>query len=223
MRSWFCSLAALGLIVSVLPTTLAQPPRGGPGMMGGPGALVNNSGVQKELNLTEEQIQKSRDVLQKVREKHQDEFEKMRDMDPEERREKGQQLMKAVGDEMIKELSDVLSADQIKRLKQIGLQQRGPQAFLDPEVEKSLKLTDDQKRAIKTIADDAGREMREVFQNAQGNFQEAMQKVGAMRKEAMNKVVAVLNDQQKDAWKDLTGKPFEVRFEGRGQRGGGNR
>ncbi len=63
--------------------------------------------------------------------------------------------------------------------------------------------------------------MREIFQNAQGNFREAGEKAGALRKETMEKVMALLTDEQKKAWKDMTGEPFEVRFEGtRGGFGG---
>jgi len=118
-------------------------------------------------------------------------------------------------------LASVLKPEQSRRLKQISIQQRGSQAFNEEDVQTTLKLTDDQKDKIKTLNEDAGKEMREIFQNAQGNFREAGEKAGAVRKETMEKVLALLTDEQKKSWKEMTGEPFEVRFEGpRGGFGG---
>src|SRR5439155_18323809 len=116
-------------------------------------------------------------------------------------REKFQALNKTVSEEQMKALSDILSADQIKRLKQISLQTRGAQAFADAEVQKELKLTDDQKDKIKTINDDARQEMQTLFQPG-GDREEAQKKMTALRKETMEKVMGVLTDDQKKAWKD---------------------
>jgi len=222
MRIRLQSIFVLVLAAWLASPALGQPPFGGRGGgFGGPGMLLQNTGVQKELKLSDEQIQKIKDVTQKIQEKHKDDFAALAKVDQQERREKGQELFKTIGEETEKGLADVLKPEQSKRLKQIGLQQRGGQAFDDEEVQKDLKLTDDQKDKIKTLNEDARKEMREIFQNAQGNFREAGEKAAALRKETMEKVLALLTDEQKKAWKDMTGEPFEVRFEGtRGGFGG---
>jgi hypothetical protein len=109
-------------------------------------------------------------------------------------------------------VSDVLKPDQIKRLKQIELQQAGP---ADPDAQKELKLSDDQKAKIKEIADKSREEGREIFSTAKGNFQEALEKMTKLRKQTQEKELAVLSDAQKKQWKDMTGEPFEVKFEPR--------
>jgi Spy/CpxP family protein refolding chaperone len=214
--------AVLGFLLAGLLVSPAagQPPFGGRGGGFSPGMLLQNTGVQKELKLTDEQVQKIKDVTQKIQDKHKDDFAALAKVDQQERREKFQELFKVIGEETEKELAGVLKPEQSKRLKQISLQQRGSQALSDEEVQKTLKLTDDQKDKIKTLNEDAGKEMRELFQNAQGNFREAQEKVAALRKETMEKVVALLTDDQKKTWKEMTGEPFEVRFEGRGGFGG---
>jgi hypothetical protein len=223
MRATFKVFLALGLAALLASPALAQGQRKGGfgrggGMFGGPGGLVSNKSVQKELKLTDDQAKKATEAVQAVREKHQEEFQGLRDLSPEERGEKMRELTKTMNDEQMKALADILNADQIKRLKQISLQARGNQAFADAEVQKDLKLTDDQKDKIKTINEDFGQEMRSLFQSG-GDFQENQKKMASMRKEAMDKVVAVLTDDQKKAWKDMTGEPFEVKFEA-GQFGG---
>ncbi len=115
---------------------------------------------------------------------------------------KYQELMK-------KALADALTPEQAKRLKQIQLQQRGAEAFSDPEVATALKLTEDQKEKIQTIREDARKEMTDLFKNAAGNREEAFKKMAGMRKEIAEKVTAVLNAEQKKMWKEMLGEPFE--------------
>ncbi len=212
--------SAAGLLTSA---ANGQPPFGGPGgpFGGGRVMLLANQSVQKELKLSDEQIQKVKETNENVRKKHQDDFNALRDLDDQERREKGQQIFKAIGEETEKALEGVLKPEQEKRLKQITLQQRGSQAFTEEEVQKELKLTDDQKDKVKTLNEDLGGDIRDTFQNSQGNFQEAGKKVATLRKETLDKVVALLTDDQKKTWKEMTGDPFEVKFEfGRGRIGG---
>jgi hypothetical protein len=111
-----------------------------------------------------------------------------------------------------KALADALSPEQLKRLKQIQLQQRGLRAFQDPEVQTALKMTDDQKEKVKTIAEDSDKDRRELFKGAVGgggNREEMMKKITAYNKEVMDKTTAVLSEDQKKTWKDMVGEPFE--------------
>ncbi len=188
--------------------------RGGFGF--GPGMLIRNEGVQKELKLDGDQIEKATAAVQKVQDKHADDRAKLQDLEGQERFEKMMALNQAISAETMKALEDVLKPEQIKRLKQIQLQQRGVDAFTDPEVEKALKLTSEQKEKIKTIAGDAAAQRRELFQPGGGaDFQEMQKKMAALQKTAMENVSALLHADQKQAWKDMIGQPFEVQFPGR--------
>ena len=89
-------------------------------------------------------------------------------------------------------------------------------AFTEPEVQSKLKLTDDQVGRVRTINADSQSQRREVVQGGGGGGnRESMRKKGAtLGKESMDKALAVLSADQKQAWKDMTGEPFEVRFQG---------
>jgi len=221
MRATCKVLLVLGVAALLAAPAMAQGQRkgGGFGRGGfGPGMLLNNKGVQKELKLTDDQTKKVTDALKEVQDKHRDEFTGLQDLQGDERREKMQEIMKKVNEEQTKAISEILSADQVKRLNQIELQNSGPRAFTQEKVQKDLKLTDDQKDKIKTIADDLNQEMQGL-RGGGGDFQENMKKMASMRKEAMEKITAVLTDDQKKTWKELTGEPYEVKFE-QGQFGG---
>jgi hypothetical protein len=223
--------AALVLVSPVL----AQAPGGGGGGRGGFGfgmgqmseasALLLNPSVQEELKLTDEQ----KADLHKVREKQQAAFQKARESGD---REKGRALMQAAGEEIKKEVDKwketALKPDQNKRLRQIQLQVMGVRAFADADVQKDLKLTDKQQAEAKEIVDATDKDAREILQgmrDARGNpdkAQEIRKKAEAVRKEGMDKMASLLNDDQKKAWKELTGEKFEIKFEPP-QGGGGRR
>jgi hypothetical protein len=125
-----------------------------------------------------------------------------------------------VPDALMEALGKALKKDQLKRLKEIELQQRGSRAFYDAKIQKALKITEDQKKELDTIQKDAAKEMRELFQG--GNFREAREKMVKLNKETTKKVMAVLKADQKKAWKAMIGEPFEIKYErpmGGGRRG----
>jgi hypothetical protein len=47
-----------------------------------------------------------------------------------------------------------------------------------------------------------------------GHRGDMQQKAATIGKEGMDKALAVLSADQKQAWKEMTGEPFEVRFQG---------
>jgi Spy/CpxP family protein refolding chaperone len=215
----------LGLMLTAQAWSQQRGGRGFGGGPGGPGMLAQNKSVQQELKLSDEQVKKIGEALTQVREKHQEEFQNFRDLSEEERTA----LRKKVNDETSKELASILTPDQMKRFKQIELQQRGVGGLLEEDVEKALKLTDDQKDKIKTINEDAQKERRSLFQAARqggggggGGFAEVGKKMAALNKESMDKAMAVLTPEQVTTYKEMTGTPFDVKFEfGRGGRGRG--
>jgi hypothetical protein len=117
---------------------------------------------------------------------------------------------KKVPDAVLKALAEVLDADQLKRLNQIELQQRGAAAFSDPKVQTALKMTDDQKEAVATMLKDSQKEMADLFREMKGNFQGMGEKMATMRKELMDKVSGVLKADQKRIWRDMIGEEFKM-------------
>jgi Spy/CpxP family protein refolding chaperone len=209
MRGMLKMAMVVCLAVGLVGMTVAQQRQGGG--FGGP--LVLNPSVQKELKLTDEQVSKVKDALAKVRENHKDDLAKLKDLSKEERREQGGKVFRAINEESNKAIAKVLDAKQSKRLKQIELQVSGFRAFNAPEVQKSLKLTDEQKDKLKTITEDANKQTRELFQG--GFNEETQKKLAELRKETQGKALGVLTAEQKKTWKEMTGEPFEIKFERR--------
>jgi hypothetical protein len=199
---------ALGLAAFVVSPALAQR---GPGGGAGLGFLLQNKSVQEELKIDKDQGDKVREAFTKFREDHKDDFEKLRDRNLS--REDRAEVMKKVSEGSEKVAADVLKPDQIKRLKQIRLQQEGVNAFASPDTQKALKLTDKQKDEIKGIMEDLQKSSQEIFQNAGDDRQAAFRKVMELRKDKLEAAMKALTDEQKTTYKEMTGKPFEIKFE----------
>jgi hypothetical protein len=187
-------------VFSHSPVVAAQP---GGGRFGGGGfdvstLVLTNAPLQEELKVTDAQKEKFKPVADKQTELG----KKMRDafsggkFDKDamaELREEG----KKVSEEAKKVLDTTLNADQKKRLKQIGVQMLGVNAFAEPSEEKggkggfgfgqseaqkatmkevadALKLSDSQKSKIKDILSehtkDVGAIRKDIFGEGKGAF-----------------------------------------------------
>ncbi len=205
------TLGALALLAS---PALAQN-RGGGGFGGGAAGFLMAPNVQKDLKLTDAQVRKVQETLREIRERHQDDYSALRDASPDVRWTKMATLNETVSDEVKKALS--FSAEQSKRYDQISLQAHGVQAFASSAVDEQLKLTNDQKSKIREIVEATRSSFAGAF-NKDASEQErtdARNKRAATQKENMTKVQALLTDDQKNAWKELTGEPIEIQYPAR--------
>jgi hypothetical protein len=215
MRALLRGAVGFGLVALLAGPALAQGQGRGYGMMGGGGVsmLIGNESVQKELKLDDTQVTKAKELADKNREKATAFREETKDLDQEERRTKSAEMRKEMNESTLKAVAEFLKPEQVARLKQISYQTMGAMAFADPDIAKKLNITDAQKEEIKTINDESMATMREIGQGFQDDREGTMKKMAEHRKETLNKIVAKLNDEQQKTWKEMTGTPFEVKFE----------
>ena len=217
MRGCFKALVAFGLVAALSAPAMAQGRGGFGGMMGGsPVGLLANPGVQKELKLDSEQVEKATALATSTREKMMGLRDQLQGLQGQEAQAKRTELMKPINEEAMKSAHAFLKPEQLKRLHQISLQQQGPNALSDPATAKKLGITDEQAGKVKTILADMQSEMGEIRQSANGDFQAMMPKIQALRKETTTKVQALLTEDQKKTWKEMTGDAFTVVRAGRG-------
>jgi len=206
----FRTLLGLGLVALLASPAAAQGRGRGFGNLG---ILLGNASVQKELKLDDQQVEKAKELAEKTGEKMQELRESLQGLEGEERMTKMQQLNRELNESTLKSAAAFLKPEQIARLKQISYQQRGAQAFSDPEVSKKLNLTDTQKSDIQTIVQDSFQEMRTIFQENQDDPEARMKKMTELQKQTRAKAEAKLNDEQSKSWKELLGAAFEVKYE----------
>lgn len=211
MRRIGIAVLALAVVAVLASPAVAQDkprrPGQGFGFGGGPGGqalLLRQESVQKELNLTEDQIKKVADLKTPN-------FRDFQGLDREEIRKRMDEANKANE----KLVAEILKPEQTKRLKQIGWQRAGANAINDPEVATALAFTDEQKQKVEAIQKDGQRAMREIFGQGGGKpDEEARKKMEDFRKGQNEKLMNVLTAEQKTKFKDLLGPEFkgEIRF-----------
>ena len=102
----------------------------------------------------------------------------------------------------------------------------GLRAFSDEKIGSLLKLSDEQKKEIKELGEDVRKEVEDLRKDIGMDFSkmgDMMKKVGELNKQALAKATELLKDNQKAAWQDLVGKPFEMKMGGGRGGPGGNR
>jgi len=103
----------------------------------------------------------------------------------------------------LKALGEVLDAGQLKRLKQISLQQKGSGVYLEADVKKELKISNEQVKKIQTALDKQAEEMKEA------GFD--FERIQEIQKSTTDSVQGVLTADQKTTWTKMIGEPFEMK------------
>lgn len=196
---------------------------GGPGGgMNSPFMLVANEAVQKELDLSDEQVGDVKTLGAQMREEMQPIFAGGfggRDQSEEERakqREKMAESMKKVNDKFQPKLDEILKADQRDRLKQIQIHAAGAQAYQIADVAAALKLSQEQQDKLAAINKEFGDKQREMFsRGGQGggerpNFEEIRKKMDELNAARDKQLGDVLTADQKSALEKLKGKAFDL-------------
>lgn len=173
-----------------------------PNVFQNPLGLVENPDVQKDLKLSDEQAKKlielSREYTGSIRGLG------FQQADLEKRKKANEAASKG--------LAIALDAAQIRRLKQLELQQRGAGVFNDPQVTKDLELTNVQRGLILTALQSFQPKWLAIIQSAKGNQQEIQKKMADVHRDISADIVKKLTKDQQAKWHDIAGPPFAGTF-----------
>lgn len=191
------------------------------GGMGGGLGMLRIPEVQQELKMTPAQIAKIDEAQQAVREAMAEAFQGgFRNMTPEEQ----QRAAGKVEEIQEKAVASILDQTQLKRYKELQLQQMGAMALLRPSVARELGLTEQQTARLREIQQKQQQEMRDMFQNASPEERQQMfQRMQELRKKNDEALLAVLTPAQKTKWTQMQGAPFKFPERRPGMFGGGRR
>ena len=177
----------------------------------GPPFIVFREKVLEELKVSDEQRDK---LMQYV-------MEQIMETGPfldsltetgQEREKKLDEHRKTALKKLVPHLKEVLQPGQLKRWRQVTLQQEGGFALGQEDVRKELKITQEQLMKFMAIVHDLQMKVGPLVKEAQsgGNPEEIRPKIEKLRKDHAQELEAVLSDAQKKQWKELLGPPFEL-------------
>jgi Spy/CpxP family protein refolding chaperone len=213
-------LAAIGMAAV---SAFGQGFRGGmAGMMTSPVGLMNRDDVRTELQLTDDQKNKLAELRESTQSKIRETFQNASgDFAA------AQKAMEPILADANDQINKILTADQQKRLKEIGYQIGGYAIVAtDKDLQTSLALTDEQKSKISDLfktMEAANASLREKASNQEISRQEAGQGAMKNRQALSSQIEGLLTAEQKSKFKDMQGKPFTQTSSPYGGRpGGGN-
>jgi hypothetical protein len=191
---------------------MGRPSRGG--MVG----LLRHPNVQKDLNLSDEQKEKANELLDELGRmsmpKQGEQLEQGEFM----RRMQNPMAIPEVRERAEKGLAEILKPEQLARLKEIGLQAQGPAAFSNPEVVKTLAITDEQKEKFAELNKQTNEQRQKMIQSQMDlSPEERMEKRAEMQAE-MQKLhqkltadsLGVLTPEQREKFEKMTGKKIDL-------------
>ena len=132
--------------------------------------------------------------------------------------EKTAEVNRKLAAAFLPKLLQVLTPDQILRLKQIQLQASGIDVWTEPEFAKELDFTAEQKNKLTELRSEYNRRQQQL----DGDFQQRFAKIREINTERDIKALDLLTAAQKAKLTELKGEPFDVNQLGFGRRRGNN-
>ena len=175
--------------------------------------LVYRNKVQDDLKLSNEQKDKLAAHLKDRLPDFMKFFDGLGDKKQEEREKELKEFRQKAQEKLAPVLKETLKEEQVKRLRQLALQQEGALALWEsPEVGKELKITDEQRKQFMVVVQELQKKIGPLIKEAQsgGNAEEIRPKVMKVRTEYAGKLEALLTDAQKKQWKEMLGKSLTL-------------
>jgi hypothetical protein len=120
--------------------------------------------------------------------------------------EKTAEMNRKLTEKFLPKLAEILSPEQIARLRQIQLQASGLDVWTEPEFAKELDLTEVQKAKFSELRNEYSRKQNSL----DGDFQQRFAKIRELNTERDNKAAALLSEAQQSKLTELKGAPFDV-------------
>jgi hypothetical protein len=217
------SLAVVFALMLCVTDALAQGPGRGGRQRGGrnqggatenPQRLLQSEAVQKELEMTEEQLEALKELSagqgrgQGIdREAMRAQFE---GLSQEERMEKFREMRDTRSKDQLKQIGEILLPHQMERLTQLSAQataRSGARGLISGSLAEKLNITDEQKKQLQQRSDELQQEMNK--------------EIAKLRADMQAKLLQVLTTQQQAEYKALVGESFTFEQRQRGSDRGG--
>ena len=210
-----CAVVGLAVLLSAT-DVMAQPGGGRQGGRGGRGGgedssgrLLRNEAVQKDLELSGDQIDLIEGLSQGRGGDRESIMAELDGLSGEERMEKMREMRDRRTEEMKKELDDILLPHQMERLMQIANQasaQGGARSLMSGSIADKLGITEEQKERLREKAEELQKEMNE--------------KIAKLRAEMQDELMAELTADQRAQYQEMMGDAFKFERPTRGGQGG---
>jgi hypothetical protein len=170
--------------------------------------LLENASIKKELRMTKQQEAAVKPRVSKCMEKTGNDAAAIFKMTGPNKDAQIRALTKKRAEEMFQSIGQVLSPSQLKRLKQIMLQQWGIVLFDFPEIREALKLGDAQLAKLKQTHEEISRKLQKDTIDGKITRDEAVKQASVHSRGICDRVRAGLTQEQQRTLNDLLGASY---------------
>jgi hypothetical protein len=168
----------------------------------------SNQDIRSKLNLNEQQFNALNKAYGEAYSKYSTGSGQFgNNLSAEERARKTQELQGTFNQSMNRAVEETITdPQQRQRYNQLYLQYQGYGAFDDPALQQKLNLTDAQRQQLRQFQDEWNAQMQTYSRDRARDTDRT--RWNEMRKQYGDRLNSVLNEQQRQTWRQMTGEPF---------------
>jgi hypothetical protein len=176
-----------------------------------PQPLFTVPDIRRDLNITNDQLNRLNEAYGRLRQGYQDEFSRLGNLNEQQRAQRIQELNRTFNTDIGRMTGGILTPDQLNRYGQLQLQQRGLEAFSDADIRQRLNLTDQQIQGLRQMEQDYDRLIRELRRDVPANRNEALRRYDQFQQQTRDRLNNLFTEQQRNTWGQMIGNPFNFR------------
>jgi hypothetical protein len=170
--------------------------------------LYQSPDIRRTLNLTTAQIDRLNAANALIQQRYRDRLTRTASLPADQRAAELERLRASQLNDFYTSGTGVFTPEQLRRYRQLEYQYQGPAAFIDPDVQRQLNLTDAQLRRFRLIQQNVLGPQAFLL-NSDGSIRtNGLQEYNAYRQHTNEQMDSILSQEQRDRWRDLTGDPY---------------
>lgn len=174
-----------------------------------PPAIYQRNDVSTSLNLNQQQIDNLNKLSEQTRAQYQESYNSLRTLNDSERFAREQELNRKYYGDWNMGARNVFNENQWNRYQQLNYQHDGFNAFYEPNIQKRLNLTADQKKTLDEQRIWSEQQLREINRSGAIDATKGAQMYRDYWKEREERFNKFLTPEQRTAWAEIIGERYE--------------
>ena len=173
-----------------------------------PPPLYQMGDVPKYLSLTPQQVDRLNQQTEQLQKRYNDDFNRLSTLTPAERLQRSNELTQRYSTDWMKGAREIFNENQLNRYQQLNYQYGGFNTFSDPDVQKRLSLSDEQRNNLRQGIDWSSQQMQEINRLGATDREKATQMYRDYQRANQERINKFLTPEQQKTWQQMTGETY---------------
>jgi len=173
-----------------------------------PSPIYQMNDVGRALNLTPEQTTRLNQLTEQTQARFRDQYDKLSTIEERDRAARLADLNRQYNTTWMQGSRNIFNDTQMNRYQQLQLQYGGFNSLSDPDVQRRLNLTDEQRNSLRQSIDWSNQQMAELNRQAASDRDRALQAYRDYQRQYQDRFGKFLTPEQLKTWQQMTGESF---------------